>query len=98
MLRIDVLKNYRLLLRKAQYFPSMNKEGIIQSIKEDFRSYKDEENPKRVEEQIEMAMGGMKRLDEYIMSFVDSSTIKDHHKNFVITEEGTKTQWNFKLT
>jgi hypothetical protein len=95
--KLEVLNLYKQLLRKAQYFPSMNKAGIVQSIKDDFRSYREESNSKRLTEQFEMAKGGMKRLDEYIESFVDVKSVPLHHRKY-ITVSSNNTQWKFKMT
>jgi hypothetical protein len=70
----NLLWLYRRLLRSAAKFPSKNRAGIIQSIKEDFRenSKLDPSHPK-VKKQIEVAYNGLNQLRQYDKSNLEKT-------------------------
>ncbi|KAF0977119.1 hypothetical protein FDP41_003772 [Naegleria fowleri] len=63
--KFSILSLYRNLLRNMKYYPSVRKEGMIQAIREEFRAYKHEKDPKKIEMKIGEARGGLERLKAY---------------------------------
>ncbi|KAG2387273.1 hypothetical protein C9374_001605 [Naegleria lovaniensis] len=60
-----ILSLYRNLLRHMKYYPSVRKDGMTQAIREEFRAYKNEKDPKKIEMKIGEAKGGLERLKAY---------------------------------
>ncbi len=60
-----VLSLYRQILRAVKYYPSSNKQGMYNAIREEFRDHSNETNTKKIETYLSMASGGLKRLQEY---------------------------------
>jgi len=60
-----ILVLYRNLLKNIKYYPSVKREGMKQAIREEFRAYKNEKNPRRIEMKIGEAQGGLERLKSY---------------------------------
>ncbi|CEO95723.1 Complex 1 LYR protein domain-containing protein [Plasmodiophora brassicae] len=63
--RREVLQLYRQILRKAQRFPSVGRDRLVQSIKDEFHENKNEADPTRLKNQLATARDGLDKLNMY---------------------------------
>lgn len=91
-----ILSFYKKLLRTAEYFPSKNKQELINGIKEEFRLNKNLKDQKKIKDQLEQANSVLERFQHYINTFKEPDDIKPHHRNIVMTKQkNDSSQWNF---
>jgi hypothetical protein len=60
-----LLQLYKKLLRSAATYPSKNRLGIYQAIREEWRDHKTLENPEKLDKQITIAYKGLEQLRQY---------------------------------
>ncbi len=63
--RVQIWGLYRELLKHAQHDPSINRNGIIMAIREEFRDHMHETNERKLHNYLSEAQGGLSRLRSY---------------------------------
>ena len=63
--REALLQLYKQLLRSSQTFPSKNRAGIYQAIREEWREHKDQEDETKLNRQITIAYKGLSQLRQF---------------------------------
>ena len=65
--RRDLLQLYKQLLRSCQTYPSKNRTGIYQAIREEWRDHKDQKDETKLHRQISVAYKGLSQLRQFGM-------------------------------
>ena len=63
--RVNVPRLYRSILKAAQTFPSIKRDGMIADIKNDFRVNKGATDPEQLQNLIDVALNGLQQLQMY---------------------------------
>ena len=66
MSKLAPLTMYRRLLKTAKYYPSINRESIIQEIKDAYRENRDVTDPKKLKLMEEEAEIGLNHMKKYV--------------------------------
>lgn len=69
--RESLLKLYKQILRACETYPSRNRKGIYQAIREEWRDNRSLADPKKLDQQISVAYKGLQQLrqfDEYTLT------------------------------
>jgi len=63
--RKDLLSLYRKLLRSAATYPSKNRDGIYQAIREEWRDHVKQQDAEKIRKQIAVAYKGLEQLRQF---------------------------------
>lgn len=76
--RKSLLELYKKTLRSAKTFPSVNREGIYQSIREEWRMNKNLPEGEKRQRQLAVAYKGLEQLRQFDVSTMTKGKIHSH--------------------
>ena len=79
--RQALLQLYKQLLRSCQTYPSKNRAGIYQAIREEWRDHKDQKDEAKLNRQITVAYKGLSQLRQFGMFHTNKKLLGELRKS-----------------